>query len=261
MKKKTATELGETIINEMECKGLKPNSHKERNSRARRILLSTNSVEIMQLDEIESIMVAVWNEVSKLDRCRKTKMNYIYCGFGTVLSWFHDNNCHTFSKSLLEKLVDVLHNDYVQGKCGRYKYNIVRKTAAWLCEFRETGKISQCKLNAYGFKYVSGEYEALIHEYVSYSLKMGMLKESSIKIYSGLVRRFFRIIESRCILDYKLLTLPKVSNSIVEYGAKNSRSTGSLLNALRSFANFVSECHPELPDISPALIGIPAHHK
>lgn len=187
----------------------------------------------MQLDEIETIMVAVRNEMLKLDRCRKTKMNYIYCGFGTVLSRFHDNNCHTFSKSLLEKLVDVLHNDYVQGKCGRYKYNIVRKTAAWLCEFRETGKISQDKLSAYGFKYVNDEYECLIHEYISYSQKMGLLKESSIKAYSGLVRRFFRIIERRGIFDYKLLTLPEVSNSIVEYGAKNSRSTDSLIDGVR----------------------------
>lgn len=103
--------------------------------------------------------------------------------------------------------------------------------------------------------------DALNSEYISYSLKTGLLKESSIKQYSGLVRRFFRIIESKGILDYKLLTLPEISNSITEYGAKNSRSTGSLLDALRSFAKFISEFHPELPDISPALIGIPAHHK
>ena len=90
---------------------------------------------------------------------------------------------------------------------------------------------------------------------------MGLLKDSSIKQYSGLVRRFFRIIESKQTFNYKLLTLPEISNSITEYGVKNSRSTGSLLDALRSFAKVISESHPELPDISPALIGIPAHHK
>lgn len=260
MKKETIAELGETIISEMERERLKSTLPKERKSRAQCILLSANSNEA-QLDKIEAITVAVRNEVLNLDYSEKTKRHYIYSGFGAILSYFRKNNCREFSKPLLKKLVDDLHNDYVQGKCGRYKYNTVRKTAAWLCEFRETGKISQSKLNAYGFKYVNDKYESLINEYILYSLKMGLLKESSIKIYSGLVRRFFRIIEGRQIFSYELLTLPEVSNSIVEYSEKNDRSTGSLLDAMRSFAGFISEAHPEFPDISPTLIGIPAHHK
>lgn len=235
--------------------------HEEHRTRELQILSAEAHTKDMQLDEIEALIVAVRGEVLKLDYSEKTKRHYIYSGLGTVLRCFHLNNCHEFSKSLLFKLVDDLHNDYAHGKFGRYKYCIVRKTVAWLCEFRETGKISLGKLNAYSFKRVNEEYEALINEYILYSLKVGVLKESSIKIYSGLVRRFFRIIESRGVLDYKLLTLPEVSNSIVEYGAKNSRSTGSLLDALRSFAKFISEIHTELPDIFPALIGIPAHHK
>lgn len=216
---------------------------------------------ITELEEIEMLAAAVQDEIFQLDRSDRTKEHYINYGLGRILSYFRHNNCHEFSKPLLDKLVEELHNDYAHGRNGRFKYCIVRKTAVWLCEFRETGKINQGKLSAYGFKYVSDEYEALLREYISHSLKTGLLKESSVKQYSGLVRRFFRIVESRRIFNYKSLTLPEVSNSIVEYGAKNSRSTGSLLDALRSFAKFISEFHPELPDISPALIGIPAHHK
>lgn len=220
-----------------------------------------NSKTITELTEFETLVAAIRGEIMKLDRSERTKEHYINDGLGKILSYFRRNNCHRFSKPLLDELVEDLHNDYIQGRCGRFKYCIVRKTVAWLCEFRETGKINQGKLSAYGFKYVGDEYEALISEYISHSLKMRLLKESSIKQYSGLVRRFFRIIESGQIFSYKLLTLSEVSNSITEYGAKNSRSTGSLLDALRSFAKFISEFHPELPDISPALIGIPAHHK
>ena len=220
-----------------------------------------NSKTITELTEFETLVAGVRGEIMELDRSEGMKEHYINDGLGKILSYFRRNNCHGFSKPLLDELVEELHNDYARGKTGRYKYCIVRKTAAWLCQFRETGKINQGKLSAYGFKYVSNEYENLISEYIAHSLKMGLLKESSIKQYSGLVRRFFRIIESRQIFSYKLLTLSEVSNSITEYGAKNSRSTGSLLDALRSFAKFISEFHPELPDISPALIGIPAHHK
>lgn len=220
-----------------------------------------NNKTITELTEFETLVAGVRGEIMELERSEGTKEHYINDGLGKILSYFRRNNCHGFSRPLLDELVEELHNDYARGKTGRYKYCIVRKTAAWLCQFHETGKISQCTLNAYGFKYVSDKYEALISEYISYSLKTGLLKESSIKAYSGLVRRFFRIIESRQILSYKLLTLSEVSNSITEYGAKNSRSTGSLFDALRSFTKAVSELHPELPDISPALIGIPAHHK
>ena len=230
-------------------------------TRELQILLIEDLAKTMALDEIETLIIAVRDKMLNLDYSEKTKRDYIYCGFGAVLRYFHLNNCHEFSKSLLDRLVDNLHNDYAYGKKSRYKYYTVRKTAAWLCEFRETGKISQRNLNVYGFKYVNDEYETLIREYILYSLKNGLLKESSIKTYSGLVRRFFRIIENRGILKYELLTLPVINNSIVEYGTKNSRSTGSLLDALRSFAKFISEIHSELPDIYPALIGIPAHHK
>lgn len=220
-----------------------------------------NSKTIAELTEFETLVTGVRGEIMELDRSEGTKEHYINDGLGKILSYFRRNNCHGFSKPLLDELVEELHNDYARGKTGRYKYCIVRKTAAWLCQFHETGKINQGKLSAYGFKYVSNEYENLISEYIAHSLKMGLLKESSIKQYSGLVRRFFRIIESKQTFNYKLLTLPEISNSITEYGVKNSRSTGSLLDALRSFAKVISESHPELPDISPALIGIPAHHK
>lgn len=220
-----------------------------------------NSKTITELTEFETLVAAIRGEIMKLDRSEGTKEHYINDGLGRILSYFRRNNCHGFSKPLLDELVEDMHNDYIQGRCGRFKYCIVRKTAAWLCQFRETEKINQGKLSAYGFKYVSDENETLIQEYISCSQKMGLLKGSSIKQYSGLVRRFFRITESRKIFNYKLLTLSEVSNSIVEYGTKNSRSTGSLLDALRSFAKFISKLHPKLPDISPALIGIPAHHK
>lgn len=239
----------------------KPITDKKLHTRELQILLAKNLAETMVLDKIETLTIAVRDKMLNLDYSKKTKRDYIYCGFGTILRYFHLKNCHEFSKSLLDGLVDDLYNDYVYGKCGQYKYRIVRKTAAWLCEFRETGKISRRNLNAYGFKYVNDEYEALICEYILYSQKIGLLKENSIKVYSELVRRFFRITESRGVLRYELLTLPVINNSIVEYGAKNSRSTGSLLDALRSFAKFISEIHSELPDIYPALIGIPAHHK
>lgn len=239
----------------------KPITDKKLHTRELQILLVEGLAEKTALDEIETLIIAVRDEILNLDYNEKTKRDYIYCGFGTILRYFQLNNCHDFSKFLLDRLVDDLHSNYVHGKDSKNKYRMVRKTAAWLCEFRETGKISQYKLKAYGFKYVNDEYEALIREYISYSQKMGLLKENSIKAYSELVRRFFRITESRGVLRYELLTLPAVSSSIVEYGAKNSRSTGSLLDALRSFAKFISEIHSELPDIYPALIGIPAHHK
>ena len=220
-----------------------------------------NSKTITELAEVEMLAAAVRDEIFQLDRSEKTKNHYINSGLDAVLSYFHHNNCHDFSKQLLDEMVSERYNDFIHGNAGRFKYCIVRKTAAWLYEFRETGKISQGNLPAYSFKFVSDEYEALINGYISHSLKMGLLKESSIKAYSGLVRRFFRIIESKYILAYKLLTLLDISTSVVEYGAKNSRSTGSFLDALRSFAKFISELHPELPDISPALIGKSAHHK
>ena len=81
----------------------KPITNKKLHTRELRILLAKDLAETMVLDEIETLIIAVRDEILNLDYNEKTKRDYIYCGFGTILRYFHLNNCHVFSKSLLDR--------------------------------------------------------------------------------------------------------------------------------------------------------------
>lgn len=96
-------------------------AHEQRRTRALQVLLVEGLAKSVTLDEIETLIVAVRDEILKLDYSKKTKRHYIYSGLGAVLSYFHNNNCHDFSKQLLEEMVSERYNDYTQGKSGRFK--------------------------------------------------------------------------------------------------------------------------------------------
>lgn len=216
---------------------------------------------VEKLNSFESLIVNTRNEMLKIGYSGKTENNYTYDGFGYLLKAINKKCANTFSRELLMQVVDEARELYISGKINRSKFTCVRKTAGWVCSYYESGKITTDCLTNYGFRYAGQNYERILGEYIEFSRSKDLLTESSIYAYSTSVRVIFRMLEDSGIRDYISVTLENTSAVISEYGSKHPRSVEHILQALRSFAKFVLEKHPELPDITPALIGIPAKHK
>ena len=208
-------------------------------------------------DEIETLTLLTRDEVEKLDLGEKAALNYLYCGFGAILKYFAEKGETAYSQETLNACVEEAREKFKNGEMGRSAFQNIRKTALWMEEYRRTGKITHCRLSNDSFAYVNAAYERLIQEYRQYADCAGYLKEKSVKEYAWSVRRFFRKLEALGHFEYSELQLADVVACIGEIAKETPRAVFSELNGLRSFARFMADKHPELPDITPALACVP----
>ena len=208
-------------------------------------------------DEIETLALLTRDEVEKLDLGEKAALNYLYCGFGVILKYFEEKGEAAYSQETLDACVEEAREKFKNGEMGRSAFQNIRKTVLWIEEYRSTGEISHRRLPNVSFTYVNSAYETLLREYREYARRVGYLKEDTIKEYAWSARRFFRKLEARGHFEYSKLQLGDVVACIGEIAKETPCAVFSELNGLRSFARFMADKHPELPDITPALTCVP----
>lgn len=211
--------------------------------------------------DIETLICQVRDAVLELDLSKKAKQNYLYCGFGAVLKYFDSQSVTTYSKDLLNTFLDDAQRRYLSGELKRAAWQNVRKSILWTVEYQETGAISHNRLTDTLFEYASPDYERLIREYDSYIRADGYLKENTCYAYTTAVRDFFRRMGSLGPDKYSQLTLLHATNCISKTAEQVPLGVFNILTALRSFVRFIAEVHPELPDLSAAMICSPAKRR
>ncbi|MCI8678365.1 MAG: tyrosine-type recombinase/integrase [Lawsonibacter sp.] len=101
----------------------------------------------------------------------------------------------------------------------------------------------------------------MIREYDAYIRVDGYLKEKTCYAYTTAVRDFFRRVGSLGPNIYSQLTLLHVTNCISKTAEQVPLGILNITIALRSFAHFITEVHPELPDLSATMICTPAKRR
>ena len=203
--------------------------------------------------KIVDIICQTRDAVMQLDISDKTKTNYIYCGFGAVLKFFNSCGEEHYSPEVLDLFVKSARENYLKGTIQRAAFQNIRKAACWIEEYLSTGQVSQTKLTKFDFAYASPEFEELIWEYQMYMDNENYLKKGTRKVYSTSVRTFFRTMESLGKCCYAEITLLDVTKCLAKISETFPLGIFNLTGSMRSFARFVAEKHPELPDITPAL--------
>ena len=208
--------------------------------------------------DIETLICQVRDAMIELDLSEKAKQNYLYCGLGAILKYFDSQGMTTYSRELLDTFLADAQRKYLSGEIKRAAWQNIRKSTIWITEYQETGAISHHRLTNTLFEYASPDYERLIREYNAYIRADGYLKEKTCYAYTTAVRDFFRRMGSLGPNKYSQLTLLHVTNCISKTAELVPLGIFNIIMALRSFARFVAEVHPELPDLSAAMICTPA---
>ena len=213
------------------------------------------------LENIHTLVYLTHQAMMKLDLSDKTKSNYTSDGFADVLRFFVAENEIQYSVELLENFVNEAYRKYRNNEICRSKYHNICKITTWIKEYHDTQTITQKNRTPKSFEYAAPKFEALIEEYISCSANEKLLKNSTIAVYSCAVRRFFREMKSKNITEYAQIKLKDVSDCISSVAKHGSGNVATVLNAMKSFTDFIREKHPDFPDIAPALLGKPAKHR
>lgn len=211
--------------------------------------------------DMEILICQVRDAMMELDLSEKAKQNYLYCGLGAILKYFDSQGMTTYSKELLDTFLADSRRKYLSGEIKRAAWQNIRKSAIWITEYHRTGAISHNRLTNTLFEYASPDYERLIREYDAHIRADGYLKKKTCYAYTTAVRDFFRRMGSFGPEKYSQLTLLHVTNCISKTAEQVPLGIFNILAALRSFVRFIAEVHPELPDLSAAMICSPAKRR
>lgn len=211
--------------------------------------------------DIEQLICQVRDAILVLDMTEKAKSNYIYCGLGAILKFFDIQNAKFYNQEILEALIVEAQEKYRTGELKRAAWQALRKTAIWIKEYKTTGKLSHCRLTDASFVPISPNFEKLVQEYDNTMRSEGYLKERTCTIYTTAVRGFLRRMDSMGQHDYSELTLSNITACVIKTAKEAPLGVFNTMVAMRSFARFIAETHPELPNISAALTCTPAKHR
>lgn len=210
---------------------------------------------------METLICQVRDAMMALDMSEKAKQNYLYCGFGAVLKYFDAQGRTTYSKELLDTFLADAQRRYSSGEIKRSTWKNIRKAVLWIKEYQTTQKISHCRLSKAFFIPLSTDFERLIQEYETTIRSEGYLSEKTCLVYATAVRGFFRRMDSLGQHNYAGLTLRHITDCVSKTARETPLGIFNTMIAMRSFARFISETHPELPNISAALICTPAKRR
>lgn len=211
--------------------------------------------------DMETLVCQVRDALMELDISKKAKQNYLYCGLGAILKYFDSQGETTYSKELLDTFLTDTRAKYLSGEMKQAAWQNVRKSVLWMEEYQETGILSHHRLTNTVFTYASPDFERLIGEYDAYIRSAGYLKENTCYVYTTAVRDFFRRMGSLGPDKYSQLTLLHITNCISKTAEEAPLGIFNAIIALRSFAKFIAEVHPELPNLSAAMICTPAKRR
>lgn len=211
--------------------------------------------------DMEILICQVRDAITNLDMTDKAKWNYIYCGLGAVLRYFDYHGETNFRQEFLDAIIVDAREKYDAGEIKRDTWQVRRKAALWIGEYKRTGKISHCKVSTSYLNPLSPGFEVLVQEYDAAMRSEGYLKERTCTTYSIAIRGFFRRMDSLGQHDYAGLTLHHVTDCVSETAKQTPLGIFNTMIAMRSFAKFIAEAHPELPDIAAALICVPAKRR
>ncbi len=204
--------------------------------------------------KVIDIICRTRDAVIQLELSDKTKTNYIYCGFGPILNFFASRGEEFYSPETLALFVNKAKENYANGTIPKASFQTMRKAARWIEECLSTGRVSQRKLRKYNFACAPPEFENLLSQYQLYMDNENYLKEGTRQFYLSSVRTFFRTMGILGIYRYAEITLPDVTRCLAKISETFPCGIFNLTGSMRSFARFMAEKHPELLDISPALV-------
>lgn len=210
---------------------------------------------------VETLICQVRDAIMMLNMSDKMKQNYVYCGLGAVLRYFDYHGETNFRQEFLDAIIVDAREKYDTGEIKRDTWQVRRKAALWIGEYKRTGKISHCKVSTSYLNPLSPGFEVLVREYDAAMRSEGYLKERTCTTYSIAIRGFFRRMDSLGQHDYAGLTLHHVTDCVSETAKETPLGIFNTMIAMRSFAKFIAEAHPELPDIAAALICVPAKRR
>ena len=146
-----------------------------------------------QFSDPENIYVLVWmvnKHMKQLGLSESTVRHYTEEGLAVILKKHYDSGTECYSDKLISQLTEERRLQYEQGVVGRTAYQHLRKAAAMLQEFHQTGKITLDRIPDWGRRRVIPQHKAILDKFRTHVTTQRNWAESSVSTVTSVAHVF-----------------------------------------------------------------------
>ena len=146
-----------------------------------------------QFADPENIYMLVWmvnKHMKQLGLSESTVRHYTEEGLTVILKKHYASGTECYSDKLISQLTEERRLQYEQGVVGRTAYQHLRKAAAMLQEFHQTGKITLDRIPDWGRRRVIPQHKAILDKFSAHVTTQRNWAESSVSTVTSVAHVF-----------------------------------------------------------------------
>lgn len=170
---------------------------------------------------------------------KKTMQMYWYYGFSPILKHYREQSKMIYTKAVTQDFIHRLREQYENGSTNITKFQYVRRSAAMLDEYFQTGKVQWKPLAPWRTKLLGEPFCSYIKMYESQKLLLGR-SVTTMRSCKPVIKHFLLYIESLGYKDMLHINQEDVS-SYIPVLSQSYMCVGDCLSMLRTFGRFLLE--------------------
>lgn len=209
-----------------------------------------------QFAEPENIYVLVWmvnKQMEQLGLSENTVRHYTEAGLSVILKKHYDSGTEIYSGNLVSQLTEERRLQYEQGMIGRTTYQNLRKAAAMLQEFRQTGKITLKKVPNWGQRKVTPQHKVVLDQFSAHIATQNNWAENSVSTVTSVAHVFLLELEDHGVSALETVKTMDVVACVTKMLERYTGGMRSTLFGIRTFLRFSYETGITADDFCKAL--------
>jgi site-specific recombinase XerD len=209
-----------------------------------------------QLADNSNIFGLVWRvreELSRQGVHPETLTHYTIAGFDKILSHHLLQGTTTYSPELTEALVVQSRGKVNEGELCRVMFQHLRKTAAMLAEFHDSGKATLQKMPRFGLRMPNSHLSILLNEFLDDHARPGNFSPFTIKCAKSSVRSLLFELEDSGYESFDMVTHKVISDAVTTIAKRHGGGLGKMLYSLKLFLKYLHKAGKTTSDLSLAI--------
>jgi site-specific recombinase XerD len=188
---------------------------------------------------LSDLLVKVRDFVERQGYVKATKYLYI-AGINNLCRHFERQGQTVYSRNTAWEYVLYRREEYECGRIARDTFLYTWKVFTMLDECYYKGIVTRRTSNAWGYKHLSPDYEAMLHQYIFDKQELGF----TVRTLSGersAIRLFMFFLESKSIFHIADIQRSDISEYIPVLASRNKAGISGVLSRLRAFFRYLIE--------------------
>jgi len=187
-----------------------------------------------------NIFAIVWNverELENIGMASGSVIAYTYGGFDKILRHFIALGLTVYNESVLNDFIIDAHNKITD----RSKFQLIRKSAALIHEYYQSGRIEPKVLEQWNKQNPAEQFAAIIERFKSDNERRKKWSPRSKSSAYSAISQFLMTLESMGHYDFQNITLKVVSDCVSIMAKRYTSGLKPTLSYIRAFLRFVDD--------------------